>query len=189
MQTVLRTPPESAAWAWQALFPRPYSGLVERETARQNLPIELFYGHMQVESRYRPDVVSSADAIGLMQLLPSTGAAVAKRLGLPSNRRALKTPYVNVALGAAFLSQLITTYRGQIPLAIAAYNAGGERVSEWVKRTGHVELERWVEEIPVEQTRNYVRRVISAWARYHALAVPTEAWRLPLPTHVGPSRD
>lgn len=189
MQTVLRTPPEAANWAWQSLFPRPYAGLVGRETARQNLPIELFYGHMQVESRYRPEVVSGADAIGLMQLLPSTGAAVAKRLGLPSTRRALKTPYVNVALGAAFLSQLITTFHGQVPLAIAAYNAGGDRVVEWVKRTGHVELERWVEEIPVEQTRNYVRRVISAWARYHALAVPTEAWRLPLPTHVSPSKD
>jgi soluble lytic murein transglycosylase len=189
MQTALRSAPEQATWAWQALFPRPYEALVARETARQNLPLELFYGHMQVESRYRAEVVSGADAIGLMQLLPSTGAAVAKRMGLPSSRRALKTPYVNVALGAAYLSQLITTYRGQIPLAIAAYNAGGERVSEWVKRTGHIEFERWVEEIPVEQTRNYVRRVISAWARYHALAVPTEAWRLPLPTHVSPARE
>jgi soluble lytic murein transglycosylase len=189
LQSALRSAPEHASWAWQALFPRPYAALVTRETARQNLPLELFYGHMQVESRYRPDVVSGADAIGLMQLLPSTGGAVAKRLGLPGTRRALKTPYVNVALGAAYLSQLIVTFRGQVPLAIAAYNAGGERVAEWLKRTGHVELERWVEEIPVEQTRNYVRRVISAWARYHVLAVPTEAWRLPLPTHVSPSRD
>jgi soluble lytic murein transglycosylase len=189
MQSVLRTSPETAAWAWQALFPRPYAALVARETARQNLPLELFYGHMQVESRYRPEVVSGADAIGLMQLLPSTGGAVAKRLGLPGTRRALKTPYVNVALGAAYLSQLISQFHGQVPLAIAAYNAGGDRVWEWVKRTGHVELERWVEEIPVEQTRNYVRRVITAWARYHVLAVPTEAWRLPLPTHVSPGRD
>ena len=189
MQSALRSPPELSAWAWQALFPRPYAALVERESARNNLPPELFYGHMQVESRYRPEVVSGADAIGLMQLLPSTGAAVAKRLGLPGNRRALKSPYINVALGAAYLGQLIISFRGQVPLAIAAYNAGGDRVSEWVKRTGHVELERWVEEIPVEQTRNYVRRVISAWARYHVLAVPTEAWSLPLPTHVSPGRD
>ncbi|HEX6244316.1 MAG TPA: transglycosylase SLT domain-containing protein, partial [Polyangiales bacterium] len=109
--------------------------------------------------------------------------------GLPATRRALKQPYINVALGAAFLGQLLQQYKGQTPLAIAAYNAGGERVNEWLKRTGRCELDRWVEEIPVEQTRNYVRRVITAWARYQLLATPSDPWTVPLPTHVSLSRE
>jgi soluble lytic murein transglycosylase len=184
LSSTMRVSPERAPWLWQALFPRPYERVVTQEVERQSLPLPLFYGHMQVESRYRPEVVSSADAIGLMQLLPSTGAAVAKRLGLPATRRALKQPYINVALGAAFLGQLLQQYRGQTPLAIAAYNAGSERVNEWVKRMGRAELDRWVEEIPVEQTRNYVRRVITAWSRYQLLLAPQEPWSLSLPTHV-----
>jgi len=86
-----------------------------------------------------------------MQLLPSTGGAVAKRLG-PRDAPGLKTPYVNVALGAAYLSQLISQFHGQVPLAIAAYNAAAI-ASEWVKRQA-TSSSRRVEEIPVEQTRN-----------------------------------
>jgi soluble lytic murein transglycosylase len=189
LPSALKADPTRAPWLWQALFPRPYASVVAHETERNALPTSLFYGHMQVESRYRPEVVSGADAIGLMQLLPSTGAAVGKRIGVPATRRTLKQPYVNVALGAAFLSQLLQQYRGQTPLAIAAYNAGGERVNEWLKRTGRIELDRWVEEIPVEQTRNYVRRVITAWARYELLATPANPWSLTLPTHVSLSKD
>jgi soluble lytic murein transglycosylase len=181
----LRAGPQAAGWLWSALFPRPYLRLVQQETSRHGLESAWFYGHMQVESRYRPDVVSSADAIGLMQLLPSTAAAVAKRVGGPSSRRALRQPHVNIALGAAYLGQLLVYYKGQFPLAIAAYNAGTERVDEWTKRTGTVDLDRWVEEIPVEQTRNYVRRVLGAWARYRMLEVPTSPWGLPLPRRVG----
>jgi soluble lytic murein transglycosylase len=181
----LRAGPQAARWLWSALFPRPYERVVMRETNRHGLESALFYGHMQIESRYRPDVVSSADAIGLMQLLPSTAAAVAKRVGGPASRRALKQPHVNIALGAAYLGQLVDYYKGQFPLAIAAYNAGTERVDEWTQRTGTVDLDRWVEEIPVEQTRNYVRRVLGAWARYRMLEVPTSPWSLPLPRRVG----
>lgn len=184
MDAALKAGPESAARLWAALFPRPYPAVVEAATERNGIESALFYGHMQIESRYRPEVVSGADAIGLMQLLPSTAASVARRLGLPANRRALKQPYINIALGATFLGQLLQQYGGQEPLAIAAYNAGGDRVNEWTKRMGKPELDRWVEEIPVEQTRNYVRRVIGAWARYRALAVPTDPWSVPLPSRV-----
>jgi soluble lytic murein transglycosylase len=181
----LKAGPQAASWLWSALFPRPYQRLVQQETSRHGLESALFYGHMQIESRYRPDVVSSADAIGLMQMLPSTAAAVAKRVGGPASRRALKQPHVNIALGAAYLGQLVVYYKGQFPLAIAAYNAGTERVDEWVKRTGTVDTDRWVEEIPVEQTRNYVRRVLGAWARYRMLEVPTSPWGIPIPRRVG----
>ncbi|MFT3925619.1 MAG: transglycosylase SLT domain-containing protein [Myxococcales bacterium] len=207
-----RAPTPAERWLWEALLPRPYATSVSESTAQQDLPSALFYGHMQVESRYKPRAVSGADALGLMQLLPSTAAAVASGLKIPADRASLMRPYVNVALGARYLSGLVTRYRGQYPLAIAAYNAGTQRIdsslgavpgkkSKSTERpasgeepedeertppvgTGKVELDSWVERISVEQTRNYVRRVLGAYSRYHALENPDAPWDLPLGEHV-----
>jgi soluble lytic murein transglycosylase len=169
------------AWLWQAAFPRPYLSLVERETRRNELPLALFYGHMQVESRYRPRVVSGADAIGLMQLLPATASKVAEGTGIEATRTTLRRPYVNVALGAAYLSGLLKRYERQFPAAIAAYNAGGHRIDGWLKAKTPVDLDRWVERISIAQTRNYVRRVVTAWSRYHYLESPSDPWGIELP--------
>jgi soluble lytic murein transglycosylase len=183
-ERALEGPPDaSRSWIWEALLPRPYVRVVVEQTTRQQLDPSLFYGHMQVESHYKPKAVSSADAIGLMQLLPETAATVAKSIGIRGTRSDLMRPNVNITLGAAYLAGLVKEYDGQFPLAIAAYNAGTQKVDEW---TGHheSELDLWVELIPVEQTRNYVRRVITAWSRYHALGDPDHPWDLPLPAKV-----
>jgi soluble lytic murein transglycosylase len=194
MDEALAEGPRATNWLWKALFPTPYARIVAEATARFELPPALFYGHMQVESRYRPAVVSGADAIGLMQLLPRTGERVGEPLGIRVTRTTLTLPATNITLGSAYLGSLVKRYGGQEPLAIAAYNAGTERVDEWIRRMGKVELARWVEEIPVEQTRNYVRRVISAWARYRAVDTPETPWDLVLhydlspPAKQGPSK-
>ncbi|MDB4977225.1 MAG: Soluble lytic murein transglycosylase precursor [Myxococcaceae bacterium] len=171
------------AWIWDALLPKPYWRVVREQTERQGLDPALFYGHMQVESHYKARAVSSADALGLMQLLPETALTVAKSLGIDSDRSRLMRPHLNIMLGAAYLSGLIKQYDGQFPMAIAAYNAGTHKVDEWTGKK-EVELDIWVETIPVEQTRNYVRRVVTAWSRYHALTTPDDAWGLPLPEKV-----
>jgi soluble lytic murein transglycosylase len=185
LETALAGPPDPArAWIWHAILPRPYARLVLEQTAKYDLSPFLFYGHMQVESRYRPRVVSGADAIGLMQMLPQTATNVGEGLGLKVKRGDLLRPALNVTLGAAYLADLIAHYRGQYPVAIAAYNAGTQKVEEWLGRSKEFELDRWVELIPVEQTRNYVRRVIAGWSRYHALEAPNDPWSLPLPEKV-----
>jgi soluble lytic murein transglycosylase-like protein/tetratricopeptide (TPR) repeat protein len=180
----LEGPPEGTrAWIWQALLPKPYWRVVREQTERQALDPALFYGHMQVESHYKARAISSADALGLMQLLPETALTVAKGLGIDSDRNGLLRPHLNITLGAAYLSELVKQYNGQYPMAIAAYNAGTHKVDEWTGKKSH-ELDEWVESIPVEQTRNYVRRVITAWSRYHALEAPADPWALPLPEKV-----
>ncbi len=171
-------------WLWEAAFPRPYQGVVRRETKEHVLPDALFYGHMQVESRYRPRVVSGADAIGLMQLLPSTARRVAEGTEHEATRDALRRPYVNIALGASYLGALVRRYGRRFPAAIAAYNAGGLRIDGWLERES-LPLDRWVEAIPIDQTRNYVRRVVTAWARYHYMSHPEAPWDLPLPEKMG----
>jgi soluble lytic murein transglycosylase len=179
--------PRASGWLWNALFPKPYARIVGEATTRFELSPALFYGHMQVESRYRPAVVSGADAIGLMQLLPRTAERVGEPMGIRVTRTTLALPATNILLGSAYLGSLVKRYDGQEPLAIAAYNAGTERVDEWIRRMGKVELARWVEEIPVEQTRNYVRRVITAWARYRALDNPDSPWDLSVHYELSPS--
>jgi soluble lytic murein transglycosylase len=119
-----------------------------------------------------------------MQLLPQTASKVGQGIGLEVARTDLMRPYLNITLGAAYLGELVARYQRQFPLAIAAYNAGTFKVDEWLGRAHEHELDRWVEHIPVEQTRNYVRRVIAAWSRYHALSDPSTPWDLPLPEKV-----
>jgi len=183
-ERALEGPPNATRrWIWEALLPRPYLRVVREQTGRQELDPSLFYGHMQVESHYKPRAISGADALGLMQLLPETADSVAKSLGIESDRNKLLRPHVNITLGAAYLSGLVKRYQSQFPLAIAAYNAGTHKVDEWTGKSEH-DLDLWVEHIPVGETRNYVRRVITAWARYHALEHPDQPWDLPLPEKV-----
>ncbi|HKU41034.1 MAG TPA: transglycosylase SLT domain-containing protein [Polyangiales bacterium] len=170
---------------WDVLFPRPYAAEVAYAAQENELAPELIYAVMRKESAFNPSVVSYADAIGLMQLLERTAKSVADDLSWKVFTRAmLYEPEVNVMLGSRYVANLIERYRGQAVPAIAAYNAGEHRVDPWLKRGAKggasVELDRWVEDIPIDQTRNYVRRVVANWARYLYLNQPGR-WPLELP--------
>ncbi len=183
----LRRRPDGAnRWIWDAEYPRPWSDVVDSETRTRRLPAGYLYAIMRQESSFDPRAVSIADALGLLQLLPSTARGVAQRLGMPFERADLFQPRVNVRLGAAYSEALLGEFPGQPQLAIASYNAGSGRVRGWLARSGRVELDRFVENIPVDQTRNYVRRVTTSWARYRYLESPAAGWPLDLPTHVDP---
>ena len=117
------------------------------------------------ESEFDPRAVSSASARGLMQLLPRTARKVAKSIGLRYRRDRLFDGRYNIRLGAAYLGQLIKNYRGSYILALAAYNAGPNRVIRWLRqngdpRKGAVDPIDWVEGISISETRNYVQRVM-----------------------------
>ncbi|MGD8860023.1 MAG: lytic transglycosylase domain-containing protein [Myxococcales bacterium] len=179
-------PATETRWAWQASYARPHAAAVAEAARREGLPEDLIYAVMRKESAFDPDVVSYADAIGLMQLLPKTGARVAAGLGLDFSRARLKDPDYNVRLGAHYLAQLVKRFDGQVMPAIAAYNAGAHRVEPWLGRArtrrGALQLDRFVESIPIEQTRNYVRRVTTNWARYRFVSDPTSPLWAELPS-------
>ncbi|GAA0588503.1 transglycosylase SLT domain-containing protein [Craurococcus roseus] len=126
------------------------------------------------ESNFDPEAISSANARGLMQLLPGTAEAVAKRLGL-RHRTAmlLNDPVHNMRLGAGYLDQMLARFGGALPLAVAAYNAGPNRIDEWLGTFGDprgvdVPMLDWLEMIPFTETRNYVQRVIENMPVYRA---------------------
>lgn len=129
------------------------------------------------ESEFDPRARSSADARGLMQLLPSTARIVARMEGLPYQPNWLvDDPSYNVTLGAAYLQQLLETWNGSYILAFASYNAGPGRPREWIgdwgdPRAQGTDVIDWVELIPFSETRNYVQRVMENVQVYrHRLA-------------------
>jgi soluble lytic murein transglycosylase len=125
---------------------------------------------MRQESGFDPDVVSSARAVGLLQLLPETARAIAKETPDPDDDGTrLTSPPLNVALGARYLRDLLTHFHGVTPLAVAAYNAGPEAIDRWLSRRDKstpLELDLFVERIPYTETRTYVARVMGNLARY-----------------------
>lgn len=182
---LLEAPVGLARPVWDALFPRPYLEAARHAAEQAEVPEALLYAIMRKESAFNPNVVSYADAIGLMQLLESTAKATATTLAWTNfDRSLLYEPNINLLLGAHLVGALLERYRGQAVPAIAAYNAGEHRVDPWLSRGARagssLELDRFVEDIPIDQTRNYVRRVIGNWARYRYLEDPV-GWPLDLP--------
>jgi len=173
------------AWAWSAAYPRAFEADVVSAARAQGLPPEILWGIMRQESAYDPDAVSYADAIGLLQLLPSTAERVARGAGVTFRRDMLFDPEWNTRLGASYVRTLVDEHA--VPLAFAAFNAGGHRVEEWLERSGEIDLDLFVEEIPFDQTRGYVRRVTSHYAHYLYLRDPARGWPdLELPERVAP---
>ncbi|MGD9659346.1 MAG: lytic transglycosylase domain-containing protein [Methylocystis sp.] len=126
------------------------------------------------ESAFDPKAVSSAGAMGLMQMIASTARHTASMRGVSFDiSRMLKDPPFNAQLGAAHLGILLGEYRGAYLLTFAAYNAGGGRVKQWMDAYGdprkpHVDPIDWVERIPITETRNYVQRVMENFVVYRA---------------------
>jgi len=131
-------------------------------------PVEraLVFGISRQESEFDPKAVSRAGARGLMQLMPATAKRTARKHGLSyTPARLLNDPAYNTQIGTTHLGDLLDTYSGSYVLTIAAYNAGGGRVNEWIAtygdpRTPGIDPIDWVEQIPFSETRNYVQRVL-----------------------------
>lgn len=166
-----------AGWerAWQMAFPRPHLDLVIREARATNVDLALVYAIMREESAFDPEVVSPANAYGLMQLIEPTARRMAKSTSLPSSPQALKRPRVNVALGCRMLSHLASGFEENPLLVIPAYNAGPGRARRWIRERPSADFDLWVELIPYRETRRYTKRVLSSRAVYAYLYEPAAA--------------
>src|SRR5690606_28187780 len=104
---------------------------------------------------------SPAGALGLMQVMPNTGAEVAKRIGWRNFQADhLRRADVNVPIGTAYLKQMLERFQGNLILATAAYNAGPGAVQRWLPASDCVEPDIWIERIPFTETRKYVQRIL-----------------------------
>lgn len=133
----------------------------------------LAHAVMRQESEFDQNARSPVGALGLMQLMPRTAEEVASRKGIAHQSGWLTSrPEHNILLGSTYLNTLLNSFGGSYPLVLAAYNAGGGRVNQWLReigdpRKGQIDWVDWIELIPVAETRNYVQRVMESYVVYH----------------------
>jgi soluble lytic murein transglycosylase len=159
---------------------------------QHDLPRGLVHAVMRQESAFDPAIVSPANAVGLMQLMPATAKQAAGELSLPFDEADLTRPDVNLRLGAFYIAKLLRMFGENVALAAAAYNAGPRAVSHWLESSSDDDLDLWVARIPFEETRTYVARVMQNLARYQWLeggdaAVTEVALALPRGVHAPPN--
>ena len=172
----------------EALFPQPYAALVQQASSDSGIAAAWIYGVMRKESAFKPDASSSAGALGLLQMLPGTAAMTAKAAGLPiPQAEALKDPAINLPLGALHLREVLDKADGRWPMALAAYNAGPRAAARWLP-AATMDADVWIENIPYNETRIYVQRILLHAAIYQWLATgkPVFAgdWLQPVPPAV-----
>jgi soluble lytic murein transglycosylase len=142
------------------LYPRPYDAPVHAAAKLTKLTPEIIYGVIRQESLYRVDAVSTANARGLMQLQIDTARRTARRFKQPvPTEAALTDPAVNIVLGASHLRELLDRFGGQLPIALAGYNAGPNAAQRWVP-AAPTDADVWIENIPYNETRGYVQRIL-----------------------------
>jgi len=139
-------------------FPLAYRELITREAQRNDIPPEWAFAIARRESSFMSDAVSSANAKGLMQILPSTARYLEKRR---VSTRDLIDPNTNARLGTRYLRYLLNKLDNNPLLATASYNAGLAKVMQWLPDSDAVEADIWVETIPFKETRNYVKAVLT----------------------------
>ena len=154
---------------WESLFPRAYWDDLERFARRNKLDPFLVASLIRQESEFNPAAVSRARALGLMQLLPSTGRKVARQMGVRFSSNELLLPTPNMQLGMRHFRELLDHFDGKTEYALAAYNAGANRVDSWLEMGPYRDQAEFVESIPFTETREYVQAIMRNASVYRKL--------------------
>jgi soluble lytic murein transglycosylase len=145
---------------WEALFPQPFWLDLKKFASQNALDPYLVASLIRQESEFNPGAVSKANAVGLMQLLPKVGSAVAKQAKLRHfSATQLFTPEINLQLGTRYFRQMVDKF-GTFEYALAAYNAGSNRVDDWLGQGKYRDSQEFVESIPFTETREYVQAIL-----------------------------
>ena len=153
-------------------FPMPFKAAVVARAGQINLDPAYVYGLIRQESRFIMDAKSTVGASGLMQVMPATAKWTAKKIGLTNFQpHQINDRDTNIAIGTGYLKLVLDSFDGSMPLAAAAYNAGPGRPRSWRGQTGAPVMEAaiWAENVPFNETRDYVKKVLSNTVNYAAL--------------------
>lgn len=154
-------------------FPMPYKDNIRPHSEKHQLDSAWIYGVMRRESAFMHDVRSGVGATGLMQLMPKTAQYVGKKMGRKVRKQDLVLPDLNIALGSYYLRSVLDRFDNHPVLATAAYNAGPGSVNRWLPKGGKRSADIWIDTIPYDETRRYVRAVLSYTAIFE--------WRMQKP--------
>jgi soluble lytic murein transglycosylase len=176
-------PEEMPREVWEVFYPLKYWSNIKEEARRYALDPYMVAGLIRQETVFDARAHSRANAYGLMQLLPSTGLAVARRTSLNGGRISssdLLNPALNIQLGTAYVKEMMDRF-GRFEYVAAAYNGGPTRVSRWLKELPTAEIEEWVESIPLSETRAYVQGVYRNARQYQRLYDEEGRFRASIP--------
>lgn len=157
--------------AWDVFYPLNYWALIKQEAGRHKIDPYLIAGLIRQESVFNPQARSRANALGLMQIIPSTGRTVARQYGVGGGAFTpadLYNPAINIPIGTAYVAQLLGQF-GRFEYVAASYNGGPTRVARWLRELPTSEIEDWVDAIPISETRLYVQGVYRNARQYQRL--------------------
>ena len=152
----------------RVIFPLDYWPLIKKYSDAHRLDPYLMSALIAQESTFTPDVRSSANAVGLMQLIPATGRRYARTVGIPYSARMLTQPESNIRLGMRYFRDLMDRF-GSPHYALASYNAGEHRIARWIAERPGFEQDEFVDDIPFAETQNYVKRILGTADDYRRL--------------------
>jgi soluble lytic murein transglycosylase-like protein len=155
---------------YSVMYPFYYSDIVNNEAPRRGISPSFVLAVIRQESIFNPGIVSSAGAIGLMQIMPSTGALLARELGEPFSVDTLYRPSANIRYGTLYLRKLLDQFNENEVLALASYNGGPPNAREWYARNRDKDFDLFVEDIDFSETRNYVKKVLANYWFYRRLS-------------------
>jgi len=159
--------PDSNDPRWRLIYPIYYPGEINLNAGINKLDPFLVISLLKEESHFNPFAVSSSNARGLMQVLPGTARDIVRWKGLDRGcSRELFNPESNIKVGTAYLCHTCETLENNMLYAVAAYNCGPAAVKSWLKKTPHDDPDRFVENIPYTQTRDYVKKVFGSYWNY-----------------------
>jgi len=122
------------------------------------------------ESLFDPNAVSPSGALGLTQIMPSTGKEIAKNLGIRSfSSKCLFNPYINIKFGIYYLGHCLERFNGKVELALLAYNGGPTRVAKWISKSHSDSIDEFIEKVPITEPRLYVKKVLGSYLAYKNL--------------------
>jgi soluble lytic murein transglycosylase len=157
---------------WEMLYPLGWRSALEAAASRATIDPMLVAAVAREESSFHPKARSPVGARGLMQLMPDTARPMARQRGLEfRGGDVLDDPTANLDMGASYLAGLVRQF-GEPRLAVAAYNAGPGRVRQWLAAGRSDDMEAWVELVPFDETRGFVKRVMLSWDEYRRLYAP-----------------
>jgi soluble lytic murein transglycosylase len=150
------------------IFPMAYWDLIRKHAAARDLDPYLVAALIAQESTFVPDIVSSARAVGLMQLMPATARQYARRVGLRYSAALMRNPEASIRMGTAYFADKIREF-GEVHLALASYNAGERPVRTWLAERPGIPRDEFIDDIPYPETQNYVKRIMGTADDYRRL--------------------
>lgn len=187
-RTGLLPPPwRNGARLWTASLPLDFVSELAEASRESEVPMSLLAAVVRFESRFHPEAVSGAGAVGLIQVKPGTGRAVGNgclKLSRTVTRKTLMDPSINLRIGAILLRELLRRHHGSYPVALASFNAGSGTVKWWLSRFAGLHTSEFVEQMTYPGTVGYLKRILACvlpyWSLYHPL-LGDEPPRMTLP--------